>query len=117
VAPVANHAINVVSAFVGGLLLLPAVVGQREGGGVRRFLAHPVMAWLGLISYAIYLWQTSILQELNAVGALDVLPVGDFFLLAPLALVLTTAVAAVSYYVVERPILRFKDARRGQGAG
>jgi len=105
------HAINVLSPLIGVLLILPAVIGDRGRGGVRRFLALPVVAWLGLVSYGIYLWQTGALTWLIGRGADGFVP------LLLLGFVLTVACAAASYYVVERPILRFKDPRRKRRAG
>ena len=62
-----------------------------------------VMQWLGLISYGIFLWHLAIAAELGAEwGWLPTL-LGT--------LVLSVAVAAASYYLVERPILRLKYHR------
>ena len=38
-------------------LILPAVVGDQQRGLARRFLRLRALAWLGLISYGLYLWQ------------------------------------------------------------
>jgi peptidoglycan/LPS O-acetylase OafA/YrhL len=81
------------------LLLLPAVFGFEAGGLPRRILANRALAWLGLISYGIFLWHYSLAAEL------DELP---FLLLVPVTLALSTGVAALSYYVLERPLLRLK---------
>jgi peptidoglycan/LPS O-acetylase OafA/YrhL len=69
------------------------------------------LAWLGLISYGIYLWHIEIVRVLS--DKLD-----DAFL--PMlvgAITLSIAAAAGSYYIVERPILRFKDWRPGRRKG
>lgn len=89
--------------LVAFLLVLPAVFDSEAGGWPRRVLAHPVMAWLGLISYGIFLWHLAIGQELGA----------EWGWLPTLfgTLVLSVAVAAASYYLVERPILRLKYHR------
>ena len=50
------------------LLMLPAVFGSGEGGLPRRFLAHPVVAWLGLISYGIFLWHFVFAVKLGGPG-------------------------------------------------
>jgi hypothetical protein len=38
------------------LLVMPAVLGERGGGGPRRVMAWRPLAWLCLISCGIYLW-------------------------------------------------------------
>jgi peptidoglycan/LPS O-acetylase OafA/YrhL len=89
--------------LVAFLLVLPAVFGSGAGGWPRRVLGHPLMQWLGLISYGIFLWHLAIALELGAeLGWLPTL-LGT--------LVLSVAVAAASYYLVERPILRLKYRR------
>ncbi len=89
--------------LVAFLLVLPAVFGSDGGGLPRRLLAHRAMQWLGLISYGIFLWHLAIAAELGAEwGWLPTL-LGT--------LVLSVAVAAASYYLVERPILRLKYHR------
>jgi peptidoglycan/LPS O-acetylase OafA/YrhL len=91
------------------LLVLPAVFGSELGGWPRRVLAHPLIAWLGLVSYGIFLWHLAIARELGAEwGWLPTL-VGT--------LALSVAVAATSYYLVERPILRLKYHRLSELIG
>ena len=100
---VAHHLIFGLVAF---LLLLPAVFGDERGGLPRRILANPLLAWLGLISYGIFLWHLAIAEKFGPDGA-D-LP----FVWALIATaILSTAVAAASYYLLERPILRLKYHR------
>ena len=93
-------------------LLLPAVFGDDRGGWPRRVLANPVLAWLGLISYGIYLWHVSLMIWLHENDVSEWF--GDFGF--PTLLIVTTAFAvacaAASYYLVEKPLLRFKDPRR-----
>jgi peptidoglycan/LPS O-acetylase OafA/YrhL len=85
--------------LVGLLLVAPAIFGERSGGLPRRFLALPAVAWLGLISYGIFLWHFAIASQL-----------GDWpYGLALLAtLSISIAIGALSYYLIERPILRYK---------
>jgi peptidoglycan/LPS O-acetylase OafA/YrhL len=88
------------------LLMLPAVFGDDEGGAPRTFLEHPLIAWLGLVSYGIFLWHYVIALELG-------LP-GEGLAFAPLlvaTVAITVPIAAASYYLVERPLLRFKYRR------
>ncbi|MGH2966075.1 MAG: acyltransferase family protein [Solirubrobacterales bacterium] len=89
--------------LVAALVVLPAVFGDGRTGLPRRVLAHPLIAWIGLISYGIFLWHFAIAEEI----ARDM----PYVLALVVTLALSVAVAAVSYYVVERPILRFKYRR------
>jgi peptidoglycan/LPS O-acetylase OafA/YrhL len=86
-------------------LLLPAIFGDSLGGLPRVILRNRVLAWLGLISYGIFLWHHPIVGELSERDW------GDWrFLGMTLAtFAIATACAAASYYVLERPLLRFKD--------
>ena len=77
---------------------------------MRRFLRAPVVAWLGLVSYAIYLWHKDILIELvKRHGALDWVSQARFLSVLVVVVALTIVAAAISYYALERPALRLKD--------
>ena len=94
--------------LIAALIVLPAVVGDRPGSVPRRILAHPVLAWLGLVSYGIFLWHYPILLGLVEGGAADWWPSMAFPLLATITLAITIACAALSYYLLERPLMRLK---------
>jgi peptidoglycan/LPS O-acetylase OafA/YrhL len=89
-------------------LLIPAVVGDQTRGLPRRVLSWRALAWLGLISYGIYLWQTPVVAQLSRwhFGAHSVLYPWLWWSAGTLAM--TAVIAAVSYYLLERPILSFK---------
>jgi peptidoglycan/LPS O-acetylase OafA/YrhL len=96
---------HVAFAAIAALLLLPAVFGDRGGGLPRRVLANPIVAWLGLISYGIFLWHYAAAQQLGREA-------GEGFVVVLLGtLVISIACAAISYYFVERPFLRLKYRR------
>jgi peptidoglycan/LPS O-acetylase OafA/YrhL len=104
--------IYVLSALIAILVLLPAVAGAERGGWPRRLLMLPWLAWLGLISYGIFLWHHTLMSWLVGQDVMDWAPGSGFVVLTALTLVLAVICATGSYYVVERPILRFKDRHR-----
>jgi peptidoglycan/LPS O-acetylase OafA/YrhL len=90
-------------ALVAALLMAPAVFGDQAGGIPRRVLAQPAVAWLGLVSYGIFLWHYAVVLRLGAPGE------GlAFWPLLGATLTIAVACAALSYYALERPLLRFK---------
>ncbi len=93
-------------------LLLPAVFGPQDRGLVLRFLRSWPMASLGVISYGVYLWHQTLLNELvkyypRLFGMKVFFDVAFWGMFAEV-LGATIVVAAVSYFVVEKPALRAK---------
>jgi peptidoglycan/LPS O-acetylase OafA/YrhL len=86
-------------ALIGLALVTPAVFGDQTRGLVRRLLANRVLLWIGLVSYSLFLYHLAVVTQL---GKWNV-PAREL-----VALVLSLAIAAVSYYVIERPALRLK---------
>ena len=81
--------------------LVLALGAGPPGGGPTRLLSWAPLAWIGLISYGIYLWHWPLILWLTpASTGLDGFP------LALLRLGATVGVATASYYLVERPIRR-----------
>jgi peptidoglycan/LPS O-acetylase OafA/YrhL len=88
-------------------LLAPAVLGAGAGGAVRRLLAWRPLAWVGLVSYGLYLWHLDVLREVAELG----LPRG---VALPIGVALSLAAGAASWYGLERHALRL--GRRAAGA-
>ena len=78
----------------------------------RRVLGSPLLAWVGLVSYGLFLWHQPLMPTVINHGGDDLIPGMPFVSLLVAMLAVSVAVAAASYYLVERPILRFKDRRR-----
>jgi peptidoglycan/LPS O-acetylase OafA/YrhL len=107
---------HVLSAAVAVLLVLPAVFGHTQGGWPRRLMAWPVLAWLGIVSYGIYLWQGGWVLEAWRQGVRDWVPSAPFLVMTAVTLAGTVVCAALSYYLVERPLMRWKYRGRSRPA-
>jgi peptidoglycan/LPS O-acetylase OafA/YrhL len=102
----AQHLLYGAIAF---FLLLPAVFARDAGGLPRRVLANRVVAWLGLISYGVFLWHHPIALKLTEADDRGLFGSARMLGITAATLAIAIACAALSYYLVERPILRFKD--------
>jgi peptidoglycan/LPS O-acetylase OafA/YrhL len=90
---------------VGVFLLVPAIFGPQDRGLIRGFLRWKPWAFLGVISYGIYLWHLTVAAMVRDWWwdrDHTTLPVWE--LLIPV-FVFTVIVATVSWYVIERPCI------------
>jgi peptidoglycan/LPS O-acetylase OafA/YrhL len=108
-------------------VLAPAIFTSERRDRVRRLLAWRPLLYVGLVSYGVYLWHQALVQRIG--GELtpwmrDTLGLGleaRFAVLFAVTLAAATSVATVSYYALERPLLRLKrlvgpEPGRGQPA-
>jgi peptidoglycan/LPS O-acetylase OafA/YrhL len=91
-------------------LLLPGVFGDQERGLVRRFLRHPGIVGIGIVSYGIYLWHELWLERFFHSTGLPVFDANVFAVLG-FAGTLSLLAAMVSWSVIERPALRLRRVR------
>jgi peptidoglycan/LPS O-acetylase OafA/YrhL len=106
---------HLVYGLFGALLVLPAVVGDGRRGAPQALLGSRVMAYLGLVSYGIFLYHLPIAPEL--LGVQDHAPALPFLIYTTVLALAAIAYGAASHRFVERPALRLKDRRRGRPAG
>ncbi len=88
-------------------LALGCLAGLKWGArqwDVPLLSARP-LAWIGAISYPLYLWHYWGAWASFTLSPILLPPV----IRIPLAILLTTLLACASYYLVERPILRWRD--------
>jgi peptidoglycan/LPS O-acetylase OafA/YrhL len=93
-------------AGFGFFVLLPATVGTGRDRSTR-FFGSPFMRWLGTVSYGMFLWNMALLFVAFSLTGITYFT-GRFWTILAVEAVLTVAVAAVSWYVVERPALRLR---------
>ena len=89
-------------------VLLPAIFGDPERGLIRRFLAWRPLLWIGLVSYGAYLYHFVVIEQLADRGFRPIAADTTPYLWFPVALAGSLAIAAVSWYCFERPILSLK---------
>ncbi len=103
---------HLIFPLIGLLVALPAAFGDPRRGVPRRILGNPLLGWFGLVSYGVFLWHQPLMAPVIEHGGDAIIPGMPFVSLLVSMLAVSMAVAAASYYLVERPILRFKDRRR-----
>lgn len=113
-AAASHRATGSAAEFQGGLLTLVAVaaiaviapVALHQGGLVARALAWAPLVWLGTISYGVYLWHWPIFLVLNGERT-----GWSGWALFAVRCAATLLVAAVSWWVIEEPIRRWRPAQ------
>jgi peptidoglycan/LPS O-acetylase OafA/YrhL len=111
---VGRHLLYAVIALA---LMLPAVFCTRgQRGLATRVLAHPAMAFLGLISYGIFLWNPTVIALLTRWGVHPDAHLHPYFAWPAATLIGAGLLATVSFYAIERPALRLAR-RTGAVAG
>ena len=83
---------------------------RPTGARSAAIFSSRIMIWLGLVSYGIYIWHEAWQDKwLEHTG--DPMFGSPFWPMLGVTLVLTLASAAISWYLVEKPALRFKGRR------
>jgi peptidoglycan/LPS O-acetylase OafA/YrhL len=109
-----HYAAGSPAEFRHGLLVLMAVaavaviapVALDQDGAVARLLAWRPLVWLGVISYGVYLWHWPVFLFLNGERTGWTGP--SLFAVRCIA---TLALAAASWWLIERPVRRWRPVR------
>jgi peptidoglycan/LPS O-acetylase OafA/YrhL len=97
--------LNFCEMIVGLCIVVPVVLGPQDHGVIRRALRSRVAVYLGLVSYGIYLWHWFMLRIVAE--WLDwPLYHGNWFVVLVLTLPIVIFAASVSWFGLERPVLR-----------
>ena len=99
---------HVLYAAIAAFLLLPGFLGDWGGPHESpslwaRLLQQPVVVYLGVISYGVFLWHLVLLRFIqNGLG----LPVfgGGFWIVWPLVALSSIVVASLSWFILEKPL-------------
>jgi peptidoglycan/LPS O-acetylase OafA/YrhL len=92
-----------------GVLWAIFILGVIQGRGLlARLLAWKPLRYLGLISFSAYLWHGKFVNDI------DDLPIPPLLRLC-VFLAIVIAVASVSYFLLERPLLRLRPRRPPPG--
>ena len=82
------------------ILVLQTIVFEQSL--LSRILALSPLVWIGKISYGLYLWHYPVFKVMRDYGA-------SRMTVMTLGVLITFAIAAISYYVLERQFLRLKN--------
>jgi peptidoglycan/LPS O-acetylase OafA/YrhL len=95
--------VHLAQAGVAFLVLVPVFFGNPNFGFPARFLGNRVMLWLGVLSYGLYLWSVTVTVDLGVGGAEE-----GFLTVLALTFVIVLPLAALTYYLLERPLMVLK---------
>lgn len=99
--------------LVAAFLLLPGFLGVGNAEDPRvadsrwgRLLTHPIVIYLGTVSYGIFLWHMIAIVLLQRALGLPEFG-GGFWLLWALVIIASVGIASASWFALESPILRW----------
>ena len=111
---------SVLYGLLGLTMIVPLVIGDQSQGLIRRFVTWKPIWWIGVVSYGFYLWHLNLMERLvtmpspaggpplwHGIGAWRLSSANVFGLLIG-AFILGLAVAGASWYLLEKPLMRFK---------
>jgi peptidoglycan/LPS O-acetylase OafA/YrhL len=108
-----NEARLTLYLVVAACLIAPAAFQPANETFVSSVLGNTTMRFLGRISYGIFLWQFIIILSYYEVTGRKQLTF-DYIPIVVVSAIGTIALATVSYYIVEKPLMRLRHVRRPQ---
>lgn len=93
----------VLETAVAVLVVAPFALAHRPGSTRDRVLGNRVAAYLGRISYSVFLWHAAVITFYYKVTDSATFS-GDFLLVLGFTLVITALVATASYHLIEHPL-------------
>jgi peptidoglycan/LPS O-acetylase OafA/YrhL len=103
---------DVFQLLCASFLLAPAAFVGNPGGVYRRFLSWRPLVYIGLVSYGIYLWHDAwIVRAVHWSGGRVALQ-APFWTVGVSAFSLSVVMGALSWHLLERPLLEFDAGRR-----
>jgi peptidoglycan/LPS O-acetylase OafA/YrhL len=106
--------LNFCEMIVGVCIVVPVVLGPQDHGSIRRVLRSRPAVYLGLVSYGIYLWHWFLLRIVMEWLGWP-LNHGNWFVVLAMVLPVVIFAASVSWYGLERPVLRLAQRVRPRG--
>lgn len=103
------HDVSAVAAF---LIVLPLVFRSVDESRIHRFLRRPEIAYLGVVSYGMYLWHMPIIDVIREDWLGLEQMQGNWLLIGGLTLLVTLAVSATSWHLMEKPLLELAKRKR-----
>jgi peptidoglycan/LPS O-acetylase OafA/YrhL len=113
--PTQAYVVRVLYLLFAALLVIPAVLARSEKGFVATTAANPIAIWVGLVSYGIYIWHEAwqdIYLRITDQPALNT----SFVKMLAFTSVLTLISATLSWYLIERPAIRWGSRNRRTSA-
>lgn len=107
--PLQDAGQHVLYGVIAVFVLIPVVFAGDVRGIPRALLGNRVVAWFGLISYGIFLWHHPIATKLTYADHGQLFAGHRMLGITVATFAVSSACATFSYYVIERPILRYKD--------
>jgi len=114
---------HVLYGVIAAFLLLPGFLGVGDSHNPvpqhswwAQALASPVVTYLGTISYGVFLWHLVLLRLIQNSLGFEVFT-GGFWIVWPLVVLASIAVASASWLILEKPILGWAHrVTPGEGA-